>query len=164
MPKMIKQISIKLILLESFALIFIINGLQRLYIASQGQKYDAVMSENWEKFESLTSESIGQFFVNRAYWTFGIILVGILAIGIINWKNKIRIINSIILLVIVLGISMTGFFLSGITNQYLNYFCGIFAESYGLSFFIGGTILTIIGIAILWKSINLNKNIICNTV
>lgn len=164
MPKMIKQISIKLILLESFALIFIINGLQRLYIASQGQKYDAVMSENWEKFESLTSESIGQFFVNRAYWTFGIILVGILAIGIINWKNKIRIINSIILLVIVLGISMTGFFLSGITNQYLNYFCGIFAESYGLSFFIGGTILTIIGITILWKSINLNKNIICNTV
>lgn len=161
---MIKQISIKLILLESFALIFIINGLQRLYIASQGQKYDAVMSENWEKFESLTSESIGQFFVNRAYWTFGIILVGILAIGIINWKNKIRIINSIILLVIVLGISMTGFFLSGITNQYLNYFCGIFAESYGLSFFIGGTILTIIGITILWKSINLNKNIICNTV
>jgi hypothetical protein len=164
MPQMKKQINIKLILLECLALIFIINGIQRLYIASQGKIYDAVINENWKKFESLTSDSIGEFFSNRALWTFGIILVGFLAVGIINWINKIRIINSIIVFLIIVGISVTGFFLSGTTNQYLNYFCGIFSESYGVSFFIGGTILTIIGIAILWKSISLNKNTIHNTV
>jgi hypothetical protein len=156
MPQMKKQINIKLILLECLALIFIINGIQRLYIASQAKIYDAVINENWKKFESLTSDSIGEFFSNRALWTFGIILVGFLAVGIINWINKIR----IILFLIIVGISVTGFFLSGTTNQYLNYFCGLFAESYGLSFFIGGTILTTIGVAILWKSIDFNKNTI----
>ena len=159
-----KQINIKLILLESFALIFVINGIQRLYLASQGEIYDAALNQNWGKFESLTSESIGEVFANRAFWTFGIILVGVFAVGIINWKNRIRIINSIILFIIIIGITLTGFFLSGITNQNLNYFCGIFAESYGISFFVGGNILTIIGIAILWKTINLNKNTIHNTV
>ena len=164
MYEMKKQINIKLILLETFSLLFIINGIQRLYIASQGKIYDAVINEDWKKFESLTSESLGQFFTNKAIWTIGIILVGILTIGIINWRKKIHIINSIILFLVIIGISLTGFFLSGITNQYLNYFCGIFAEKYGISFFIGGTILTIIGITILWKSINLNKNTIHNTV
>ena len=164
MYEMKKQINIKLILLETFSLLFIINGIQRLYIASQGKIYDAVINEDWKKFESLTSESLGQFFANKAIWTIGIILVGILTIGIINWRKKIHIINSIILFLVIIGISLTGFFLSGITNQYLNYFCGIFAEKYGISFFIGGTILTIIGITILWKSINLNKNTIHNTV
>lgn len=79
-------------------------------------------------------------------------------------EKKIHIINSIILFLVIIGITLTGFFLTGITNQYLNYFCGIFAENYGLSFFIGGTILTTIGITILWKTINLNKNTIHNTV
>ena len=164
MPQMKKQINIKLILLECLALIFIINGIQRLYIASQGKIYDAVINGNWKKFESLTSDSLGEFFYKRALWTFGIILVGFLAVGIINWINKIRIINSIILFLIIVGITMTGFFLNGIPNQYLNYFCELFAESYGLSFFIGGTILTTIGVAILWKSIDFNKNTIHNNV
>ncbi|MBU3012188.1 hypothetical protein KO506_12295 [Polaribacter vadi] len=159
-----KQINIKLILLETFSLLFIINGIQRLYIASQGKIYDAVINENWKKFESLTSESLGQFFANRAIWTIGIILIGILTIGIINWRKKIHTINSIILFLVIIGITLTGFFLTGITNQYLNYFCGIFAKNYGLSFFIGGTILTTIGITILWKTISLNKNTIHNTV
>ncbi len=159
-----KQINIKLILLESVALIFLINGLQRLYMASQGLKYDALLNENWDKFKSLTSESLGDFFAMRAFWTLGFISFGIIAIGVINWKKGVAIINSIILFIIILGVTMTGFFLSGITNNYLNYFCGIFTENYGTSFFVGGNILTIIGIVILWKTINLNKNTIHNTV
>ena len=159
-----KQINIKIILLESLALIFLINGIQRLYVASKGKIYEAALDENWVKFESLTNESLGDVLAYRAFWTLGIIIVGIFVVGIINWKNKVRIINSIIVFGIIVGITVTGFFLSGITNQYLNYFCGIFAESYGISFFVGGNILTIIGIAILWKTINLNKNTIHNTV
>jgi len=66
MQKMIKKIKIKIVLFETIALIFIINGLQRLYVASQGAKYDAIMSDNWEKFESLTTLTIGQFIAYRA--------------------------------------------------------------------------------------------------
>jgi hypothetical protein len=157
MQKMIKKINIKIVLFETIALIFIINGLQRLYVASQGAKYDAIMSDNWEKFESLTTLTIGQFIANRAIWTLIIILMGVLVIGLINWKNKINIINSILLFLLIIGVSFTGFFMKGIVNNYLNYFSGLFGETYGTPFFIGGTILTLIGITILWQTLSRHK-------
>ncbi|WP_225037295.1 hypothetical protein [Winogradskyella sp. SM1960] len=161
---MIQKFNLKLILLECFALIFIISGIDRLYVAFNGEKFDALMEEDWKKFESLTDVRIGEFFVNQAYWTFGIILIGILVVGLINWKNKFGIINSIIVLILTIGISTTGIYSTGIINRYLNYFCGIFAEGYGLAFLIGGLIIAFIGIAILWKTIKMNKSTVHNTV
>ncbi|CAM1359693.1 conserved membrane hypothetical protein [Tenacibaculum sediminilitoris] len=156
---MIKKIKIKLILLELIALVFVVNGLQRIYIAAQGVKYDALAAGNLKKLELLIQpESIGQFIANRVFWTFGIILCLIFIVGLINWKNQIEIMNSIILLILVLGISCTGFFFDGFVNQYLNYFCGLFSESYEVAFGIGGVILFIIGVGFFLKAMSLNKN------
>ncbi|MEX0998273.1 MAG: hypothetical protein WDZ45_14580 [Flavobacteriaceae bacterium] len=154
---MIKKIKIKIVLFETIALIFIIHGLQRLYVASQGAKYDALMNENWEKFEYLTNLTAGQFLANRGIWTFGILITGVLVIGFLNWKKKINIINSILLFLLIIGIAPTGFYMKGIVNNYLNYFSGLFGEKYGISFFIGGTILTLIGITILWMTLSKYK-------
>ena len=122
------------------------------------------MNEDWEKFESLTDVRIGQFFADQAYWTLASLLIGILAVGLINWKNKFGIINSIVVLILTFGISATGIYSSGIINRYLNYFCGIFAEGYGMAFLIGGLIILLIGITILWKTIQLNKSTVHNNV
>ncbi len=154
---MIKKINIKIVVFETISLIFLIHGLQRLYVASQGAKYDAIMSNNWEKFETLSTLTVGHFFAYRAIWTFGIIITGVLVIGLINWKNKISKINSILFFLLITGISVTGFFVKGILNNYLNYFCGLFGDKYGISFLIGGTILTLIGISILWITIRRYK-------
>lgn len=155
---MIKRIKIKLILLELIALIFIVSGLQRVYLATQGVKYDALANRDWDKFEDLIHpETASQFFVNRVLWTFGFTLCLIFIIGLINWKNKVEIINSIILFIIVLSISSTGFFLRGVVNQYLNYFCGLFGESYGIAFTIGGALFFMVGAVFFWKAISLSK-------
>ncbi|GGD87311.1 hypothetical protein GCM10011312_09240 [Planktosalinus lacus] len=61
------------------------------------------------------------------------------------------------LFLLIIGIAPTGFYMKGIVNNYLNYFSGLFGDTAGISFFIGGTILTLIGIAILWKTINRHK-------
>ncbi len=164
MSKMMKKFNIKLILLECLALIFIISGLKRLYIAYNGKQFDALMSEDWGKFDSLTDIRIGQFFANQAYWTLSSLIIGILIVGLINWKYKFGIINSIIVLLITFGISLTGFYGTGIINRYLNYFCGLFAEGYGIAFLIGGLLIFFVGITILWKTIALNKNTVHNTV
>jgi len=148
-----KGLKFKIVLLEVLALIFIINGLQRLYVASQGAKFDALMNNNWELFESHTSLTIGQFLSNRAIWTLITILFSFTIIGFINWINKIKIINSVLVFLFIIGISVTGFFMKGVINNYLNYFCGLFGHKYGTSFFIGGIILTIFGITILWQTI-----------
>ncbi|WP_298900011.1 hypothetical protein [uncultured Psychroserpens sp.] len=161
---MIKEFNLKLILLESFALIFIISGIDRLYVAYNGRQFDALMNEDLEKFESLTDVRIGQFFADQVYWTLASLIIGILTVGLINWKNKFGIINSIVVLILTIGISATGIYSSGIINRYLNYFCGIFAEGYGMAFLIGGLIILSIGIVILWKIIKMNKSTIHNNV
>ncbi|WP_299224181.1 hypothetical protein [uncultured Aquimarina sp.] len=154
---MIKKFNLKLILLECFSLIFIISGIDRLYVAYNGKQFDALMNKDWGKLESLTDERIGQFFADQAYWTLVSLIIGILAVGLINWKNKFGIINSIVVLILTFGIYKTGIYSSGIINRYLNYFCGIFAEGYGMAFLIGGLIILLIGILILWKTIKINK-------
>ena len=164
MSKMIKKFNLKLILLECFALIFIISGIDRLYVAYNGKQFDALMNEDWEKFESLTDVRIGQFFADQAYWTLASLIIGILAVGLVNWKYKFGIINSIVVLILTFGISATGIYSSGIINRYLNYFCGLFAKGYGMAFLIGGLIILLIGITILWKTIALNKNTVHNNV
>ncbi|MFD1015753.1 hypothetical protein [Winogradskyella rapida] len=161
---MMKKFNIKLILLECLALIFIISGLKRLYIAYNGKQFDALMSEDWGKSDSLTYIRIGEFFVNQAYWILSCLIIGILIVGLINWKYKFGIINSIIVLLITFGISLTGFYGTGIINRYLNYFCGLFAEGYEIAFLIGGLLIFFVGITILWKIIALNKNTVHNTV
>ena len=157
MQEMIEKLKIKLILLESLSLIFIINGIRRLQIAYNGEKYEALINDDWKKFKSLTNETVGDLFAYGALWVVGIIIFGILVIGFINWKNKIKIINSVAVFVIIIGIAVTGSFMSGIINKYLNYFCGLFAKSYSISFLIGGIILSLVGITILWKAIDINK-------
>ena len=134
MPKMMKEFNLKLILLECFALIIIISGIDRLYVAYNGKQFDALMNEDWEKFESLTDVRIGQFFADQAYWTIASLIIGVLMVGLINWKYKFGIINSIVVLILTFGISTTGIYSSGIINRYLNYFCGLFAEGYGVAF------------------------------
>ena len=154
---MIKKFNIKLILLECLALFLIINGIDRLYVAFNGEKFDALRIEDWGKFESLTDGRIGQFFANQVYWTLVALIIGIFAVGLINWKNKFGIMNSIVVSILTLGISRTGIYSSGVVNKYMNYFCGIFAKDYGMAFLIGGLILLLVGILILSKTISLNK-------
>lgn len=157
MPKMIKKFNLKLILLECFASIFIISGLKRLYVAYNGKLFDALMNDDWEKFKSLTDVRIGQFFADQAYWTLASLIIGILAVGLVNWKYKFGIINSIVVLILTFGISATGIYSSGIINRYLNYFCGFFAKGYGMAFLIGGLIILLTGITMMWKTIKMNK-------
>ncbi|GAA0744672.1 hypothetical protein GCM10009431_19030 [Gaetbulibacter jejuensis] len=131
--------------------------MKRLYVAYNGKLFDALLNEDWEKFESLTDLTGPQFLVNEIYWTLICLIIGIMVVGLINWKYKFGIINSILVLILTFGISATGIYSSGIINRYLNYFCGLFAEGYGMAFLIGGLIILFVGITILWKTIIMNK-------
>ncbi len=159
---MIKKFYLSLILFETLALFFLINGIQRLYLASQGEKFNAIMNNDLDKYYSLTSIYASEFFVRRGYWTVGAFIFGILLIGIINWKSKINIINSILTFLIVFILFPTGVFVKGILNNYLNYFSGLFSENYSISFLISGAILSLIGLTILWKTTQNKRNTMHN--
>ncbi|MGS2763677.1 hypothetical protein [Sinomicrobium sp. M5D2P9] len=147
--KFIKKINLKIVLLEVLASTFLIHGIQRLYVASQGKEYDALVNMDFDKFETLTSQRVGDFFMSRFYWTLYAFIFLTLFIFLLNRKFNIHYINSILNFVIVFTLFPLGFFFHGFANNYLNYFCRLFGEKHGLSFFIGGTILCIIGFLIL---------------
>ncbi|EDP98580.1 hypothetical protein KAOT1_15222 [Kordia algicida OT-1] len=115
---MIKKFDIKLIILECVALIFIISGIKRLYFAYNGTIFNALTEEDWKMYEALTDMYASQFLDNQSYWILAAMLIGILVIGLINWKNNFGIINSIAVLILTVGIAMTGFYTTGIVNKY----------------------------------------------
>ncbi len=149
---MMKKINIVFILSEIFSMIFFIHGVQRLYIASQGEKYYALLNNNFEKYYTLSNKQISDFMVSDAYWAIYAFIFYAFLIFFINYKYKIYHINSVIVIGIVFFLFPLGGF-GGIVKIYLNYFCGLFGKSYGTSFLVGGSILTIIGILILWVTL-----------
>lgn len=155
--KIFNNFNLRLVIIECLSLVFIISGVKRFYIAYNGKLYDVLMNEDWEKYESLTDLSGPELLVNEIYWFLTTLLISILVIVLINWKNKFGHINSIAVIIITLGISSTEFYSSGFINRYLNYFCGIFAEGYGMAFLVGGSIILLVGVLILWKTITLHK-------
>ena len=155
---MTNKLNLKLILLECFALFFIISGIDRFYVAFNGKLFDTLTNEGWKKLESSIDVGLEQLIIEQFYWNLSSIGIGILITGILNWKYKFGIINSIIITIITLGMSLTGVYSSRIINSYLNYFCGMFSKKHGLAFLIGGIIILFIGIVILWKTIAINKN------
>ena len=142
---MTNKLNLKLILLECFALFFIINGIDRFYIAFNGKLFDTLTNEGWKKLESSIDVGLEQLIIEQFYWNLASIGIGILITGILNWKYK-------------FGINLTGVYSSGIINSYFNYLCGMFSKKHGPAFLIGGIIILFIGIIILWKTIAINKN------
>jgi hypothetical protein len=154
---MLKKIKIKLIFTQIAAILFLVSGIKRLYIATQADIYEAIINENFDKLNSITNLTIGEFFMRPIWWTLGTFITGILIIGLINWRYKVSILNSIITFIIGFSFFPLGIFNDGIISQLLNSLCYLFSEMMGIAFFIGGTIISFIALALLWKSINLNK-------
>lgn len=159
---MIKKFNLKLILLECFPLIFIISGIKRLYVAYNSDKIEAIIRRDWDRYNALTDIGISDFMANQVYWILIPLVLGIVIVWLINLRSKFGLINSITVLAITSGISVTGFYGTGTINEFLNYFCGFFSKQSGISYSIGGLILLLVGIIILWKTVMTFKNKVDN--
>jgi hypothetical protein len=146
---MTKKVNIVFALSEIFSMIFFIHGVQRLYIGIHGEKFNALLNDDFDKFYALSNETVSNFLVGDIYWAFYAFVFYASLIFFLNFKYKIHYINSLIVVGIVFFLFPLGYF-NGIVNVYLNYFCALFGETYKANFLIGGAILTILGISILW--------------
>jgi hypothetical protein len=156
---MLKRVHINIILLDILSLFFIIQGVKRLFIASQGEKYKAILNNDLDVFNTLTSYTMGEFVALWAYWAFGAFIIGIVGLSLINWKNKIGITNSILPFLIVFSFFPAGIFSEGFINTSLNSFGWLFGGGFSISFLIGGTVFLLIGLLLFRKSIQVKKGI-----
>ncbi|MEP0212213.1 MAG: hypothetical protein ABJD66_03290 [Cellulophaga sp.] len=139
------NLSWKTVIIESLGLILLISGVKRFYFSTQ-----PILNQETDK---LTSESIVYFLMESALWGIGTLIFAGLIIGILKWKLKQSIIDSVLAIIFVFALFPFGFFNGGLFNSIFNSIGGLFTDIKTSSALISGIILTVIGFSLLWRSI-----------
>ncbi|WP_320814292.1 hypothetical protein [Flavobacterium sp.] len=151
------QIKLKIIFIQFFGSIFLIQGIQNIYFSIQNNKFNCLI----EYFENPKCECInelnlknhiGDFMANVYLWFFYGFLISILIFGYINWKKNRHLFNTIITITLLFILFPLKFF----RNEYISFSfrqvgC-LFTNDFGIQNLIGGITYSIIGSFILWKS------------
>lgn len=152
-----RKIRLKLILLQTLSLIFLIAGVQRLYIATQAEKYEAIGASDWEMFETLTSQTVGEFLFNETLWALVGLLFGITFIGYVNWRNKKSLLNTLLIFSIVLILFQIGLFNGGLFNNYINTFWGAMGINFTITFIIAGIVFGLLSAILIITSLKIKN-------
>ena len=152
---MIKRIKLKLIIIEIITLFFLISGIKRIQIATQSDVYEAVFSGN--SIEPFTDLTMGEFLTYQLLWPFGIFVAGVIIIGLMNWRYKTSVLNTVIVFIIVFSLFPLGIMHRGFIQRLFNSLGSIFSDNTGTAFYTSGIILTIIALVFMWVCVTLNK-------
>ncbi len=151
------KINFKIIFIQFIGCIFLIQGIQNVYFATQTEKFycyiEYFKNPKCECYQRLGLNGIvGEFMSDVYLWFFYGFIIGIILIFIINWKKNRHILNSILLIVLLFSLFLIHFF----RNEYVSLIFGqlgkIFTKDFGIQNIIGGITYTLIGSLFLWKS------------
>ena len=151
------KINIKIILVQFIGCIFLIQGIQNLYFATQTEKFycyiEYFKNPKCECYQRLGLNEIGAEFMSNVYlWFFYGFIIGIFITCIINWKKNRHPLNSILLFVLLFILFPIRFFRNEYVSLMFRQFGNIFTQDFGIQNIIGGITYTLIGSLILWKS------------
>ncbi len=68
---MLKKLNVKLLLIETIFIFLFVTGLKRVYLSSQSEIYQAILDQDYEKFESLTDVTIPEVLSNITLYPLG---------------------------------------------------------------------------------------------
>jgi hypothetical protein len=149
----------KNIVVEFFGIILLVFGIEKLRVAMRSEEYLAIINNDMEKYESLTSQTFGELLADNILWSIGAFIIGFIIIiisKILNRKNK-GLLNSLIAFILVLSLFPLGFFNAEFTNAIVNFVGGIMTDNFKYKFLINGILWTLIGTGIIWLAIKLDK-------
>lgn len=151
MKKLVK----KFILFEFLAAIFLIQGIQKLYFASQSSKFESYVlafenpKSDYSRKLLDNTESFGDFiFYIEIWYVYGLIIATIL-IASINWRIKISQFNTGIIFLLLFSLFPLRFFKSQNVSFIFNSFGAIFTPLLYNRNLINGLFYIFIGILIL---------------
>ena len=151
------KINFKIILVQFIGCIFLIQGIQNLYFATQTEKYNCYIeylkNPKCECFQKLRLNGFGGEFMSDVYlWFFYGFVIGIFITSIINWKKNRHPLNSVLLIVLLFILFPIHFFRNEYVSLIFRQFGEIITQDFGVQNIIKGITYTIIGSLILWKS------------
>jgi len=148
-----KNINIKVILFQWIGIVFFINGIQRLYLLFQDERYSCLYesinnpkNDCWEKLN--LNENVGDIISSFLMWFFYAFIFGITILSILNWRHKIHWINSLFVLILTFLLFPLKFFREGFGSIFFNSFWGIFTDDVTVENLIRGIIFTLIGLVL----------------
>ncbi|SHG89174.1 hypothetical protein [Flavobacterium defluvii] len=154
-----KELNIKVILLQISGLIFLINGVLQLKLYTVSEKIiwakthtQYKNSEYWNKLLP-SKEGIFNFWPNVYVWIFVGSLIGICILAFINWKSKLSSLNTILVAIILYILLRLKFFRKEIISQLFRPVRTLCSDDFGTQCLIEGIIFTFIGVTILYLSV-----------
>lgn len=148
-----KKLNIKLILIETAFVFFFVTALLRLYIANQTEIIDAILQKDFEQYDSLTNLSLGELMTEQIFFPYKCFAIAVLIIGLINWRLKQAILNTVLVSVFSYLIFPLKLIHGGQIPQIINSFCYLFSNDRKYAFLIGGSVLGAVALFLLWLTI-----------
>lgn len=150
--------NLKNIALESIGLILIGFGVEKLYVATQSEKYLALFANDFDKFQTLTDESPDWVFTKSSLWRFGSFAAVFLIIGIFKFwkKNKKGLFDSLTSFLVAFLLIHLGFYNAKFTNSIINFLGGIFSNDLKIICLINGVFWTTLGLIVIWFGVKKN--------
>jgi hypothetical protein len=151
------KINFKIILIQFIGCIFLIQGIQNLYFATQTEKFycyiEYFKNPKCECYQRLGLNGIvGEFMSDVYLWFFYGFVIGIILIFIINWKKNRHPLNSILLFFLLFCLFLIRFFRNEYVSLMFRQVGELFTQDFGVQNIIGGITYTLIGSLVLWKS------------
>lgn len=155
------KLNLKNILIESFGIILLVFGIEKWRVSMLDEEYLALFAGDMDKFNSLSSETIGSFMADNVMWGVGAYVTGFVIIGILKILNKdIKgLLDSLVAFIILFSLFPLGFFGAAFTNSIINFVGGIITENFKIKFMINGLLWTLIGIGIIWFALKKKKTL-----
>lgn len=168
-----KKLNVGILIIHFLGMIFLIDGIYQLRLFTVADKiicmkhqFQFQKPESWNRLFP-TNEDVLNFWPSVYIWIFFALLVGIFYIAILNWKNKLSPINTILLALALYVLLWLKFFRTEKFSLLFRPLRALLSNSFAIQCLIEGIIFTIIGFVLISfgansKLFNLNKATIEN--
>lgn len=154
-----KKLNIRIILFQLLGILFLINGILQLKLYTVAEKFvcatnhfQGIKSECWNRLFPTKLDFLN-FWPSIYIWIFIGLLIGIVQISFLNWRNKLSSLNTIISAIIMYVLIRLKFFRDFVVPQLFNSGRAVFSDDFATQCLVGGLLFTLIGLTILWLGI-----------
>lgn len=155
-----KKLNIKIAIIQILGMVLLINGFLQLKLYSVAEKvicakthYPDHNSKYWNSFFP-TNEDFFGFWPSVYIWIFFGLITGMLLVSFLNWKSKLSSLNSLLVAIVLYILLRFKFFRKEIISHLFQPVRTAFSNNYGTQCLFEGITFTILGLIVLYLSIN----------
>ena len=155
-----KKLNIKVAFIQIFGMIFLINGILQLRFFSVAEKvicarkhFQGQKPEDWYRLFP-TKDAVFNFWPNVYIWIFFGLIIGIILVSFLNWKNKLSSLNSLFVAIILYVLLRFKFFRKEVVSQLFRPVRTAISDDFATQCLIEGIIFTLIGLIAIYLSVH----------